>query len=157
MPKEIPLDNVKEPAPKPMADYGWGKPRLRPNQVDLDLAAGSFAVIQSTRNNASAAGTVSYAHGLGKVPTRVGAHSACYTGGALSFCNGFYDGTNQCATYGSIGAAAVGNSGFIYIDQGGGVVSYGLVTSVDETNVNIAWDKLGAPAGTTYFTLEVYG
>lgn len=127
------------------------------NYITLGAASGnSMKVIAATRNNTTAAGTVSYAHGLGVAPTKVKVYAVCYEGGALSFSNGTWDGTDQHAVYGSIGAAAVGNAGFVYIDQGASVVSYALVDAVDDTNIDLAWDKVGAPGGTTYLIIEAW-
>lgn len=116
--------------------------------VNVSGGGGSISTVKKTHVNATG-GAITYAHGLGSVPTKVFIKSN-YGG---SFSDGSWDGAvNSCIGWG--GGNNLTNSYSVYLDQGGGDISYGEVTAVDATNITITWSVLGTPGGTADLLLQ---
>jgi hypothetical protein len=124
------------------------------NGAWIDLSGGSGGgsmKISSHTHSAATTGAVTYAHGLGAVPTKARVRSN-YSG---SFSDGSYDGTTQNCFYWGTGAG-VSSGSIVFVDHGGGNLSFGQITAMDATNVTITWDKSGTPTGTATIIIEAW-
>ena len=127
------------------AGTGTYATRVYQNGAWRNVSTGaSSSVITATHTN-SGTGEVTYAHGLGTVPSTITFSESCNLT-TPSFSNGTFDGTNNKCIYGG-GNAGTNGSYCIYVDQGAGWAVGGAVTDVDETNITITWTTiLGSPS-----------
>lgn len=113
----------------------------------------SYSSVISTRNLSTPSGSETIPHLLGKKPAFVRADANLATGNAIGHSRGAYDGTTQnyaqlgWVNTGSSGASSQGTNSIIqlYGDSG----SNGQIASitVDATNINVTWTKVGAGSG----------
>lgn len=119
-------------------------------------------LFQATRTANVASGSVTYAHGLGVAPKWVQVHSNGVLGQLVAYSIGGWDGTNNFCNYGYSNGTSTGlatshtTQCIVYADTGG--TQIGAITSVDATNITIAWTKGSSPSGITmnlFFTCGV--
>lgn len=122
----------------------------------------------TTYSLATASGSQTIAHGLGRTPksVKIKAFGPLTNYGGYPNSIGSYDGSsNACIYYGASDETSlayydtVGNSStygvYVYYGSSGGENSQKAIISVDATNITLAWTKTNSPTGTAYILWEV--
>jgi hypothetical protein len=111
----------------------------------------------TTYNIATASGSQTIAHGLGVTPNWFTLRTyLVVTNGLMDMkSDGAWDTTPTYAlTYITDTALANATDKIAYILTSAGNLQSATVTSVDATNITLAWTKAGTPTGTAYFQIE---
>ena len=107
-----------------------------------------------SRDLAAASGSVTTAHGLGKIPKLVRMSAFNATVSEVRLSSGSYDGTNTSCTFSSNSTtssnATSGGSTSVIINIQDYSNSYAQNASItfDSTNITLTWTKIGFPTGT---------
>ena len=126
----------------------------------FDTLYGSSLVkfVQSNRDSATATGSQTIAHGLGKIPTYVRCY-ALYPGSAAipGISMGVFDGTDQYCIFSGRGGTAgdINSAEFLRVVNTAANDGQVCTIAVDGTNITLSWTKLGTPTGTFYMQFEV--
>ncbi len=109
----------------------------------------------TTRNNTTASGAQTIAHGLGRVPNRILIHAKLWDNSTTHLIDSFggYDGTTNACVYvtysGGITAPNETASFGVFIADNAGTLEQKAVITVDATNITLTWTKVGTTdAGT---------
>ena len=131
--------------------------------VSTSGAGVSYSSVTSTRNLSTASGSETIAHGLGKTPSCVRADANVATGNSVGHSRGFYNGTTQNYSWfgwkntGTDGSSSQGTGSIIQIYDGGGTEGQVASITVDATNINVTWTKVGAGSASIGVLWEVEG
>lgn len=121
----------------------------------------AYKSVTSTRNLSTASGSETIAHGLGKTPSFVRADANLATGNAIGHSHGAYDGTTQnyaqfgWVNTGSSGSSSAGTNSIIQLYGDSGSTGQIASITVDATNINVTWTKVGGGSGSFGIIWEV--